>query len=319
MERMYVKTEILVRRIMVGLSVLGCALVASALDTPFMVGDESNHRVAVYDAEQQLVWEYPVLQPYGAHMLPNGNILAPTGLGVIEISPEKKVVWSFTRGRNEFYGADRVGDVTVLGDCTAGEILFVGADGVIQKSFKAIAKVAGHSNMRSLFATPQQTVLVAHIGDSTVREYDFEGALVREFAVRGLAFQGKRLANGNTLVSHEKGLTEFDASGKVLRDVMPEDMPSVGLTFGSSVARLPNGNTVMGNWFGHRGKGGVALFELNPEMKVVWQLPKGVMGSVGAFSPVSVEILERYQNAIVEVEPPALRIPQRKKQVSKKR
>jgi hypothetical protein len=304
-------------RVLLGLLVVCSAVMAQALDTPFLVGDESNHRVALYDADLKLVWDYPILKPYSAHLLPNGNILTPTGSGVVEISPEKKVVWSFSRGKNEIFGAARIGDLTVVGDCTGGEILFVDADGAVQKKFKAVFKVTGHGNMRTLTVTPQNTLLVAHFANCAVREYDLDGKVLQQFPVRSHVYQARRLENGHTLVSHEKGLTEFDDAGKVLSDVKPADIPSVGLAFGTSVRRLPNGNTVMANWFGHGGKG-KSLFELNLEMEVVWLMPEGVLGSVVAFEPMTESVMERYKNATYE-NPPALVIPEHKKAAPKNR
>lgn len=56
--------------------------------------------VTEYDKDGKVVWEYPTnTRVYGAIRLSNGNTLIATGSGnsVIEVSPEKKVVWDITK------------------------------------------------------------------------------------------------------------------------------------------------------------------------------------------------------------------------------
>lgn len=56
--------------------------------------------VTEYDAAGKVVWEYETkTRVYGAIRLKNGNTLIATGSGnsVIEVSPEKKVVWDITK------------------------------------------------------------------------------------------------------------------------------------------------------------------------------------------------------------------------------
>lgn len=56
--------------------------------------------VTEYDKDGKVVWEYPTdTRVYGAIRLRNGNTLIATGSGnsVIEVSPQKKVVWDITK------------------------------------------------------------------------------------------------------------------------------------------------------------------------------------------------------------------------------
>jgi hypothetical protein len=56
--------------------------------------------VTEYDKEGKIVWEYPTkTRVYGAIRLKGGNTLIATGSGnsVIEVSPDKKVVWDITK------------------------------------------------------------------------------------------------------------------------------------------------------------------------------------------------------------------------------
>jgi outer membrane protein assembly factor BamB len=78
----------------------------------YLVAHEGEGAVKEYDGEGNVVWEYPVpmfgRQPAGGHgpeaygnavfcalRLPNGNTLLSTGNGhaVLEVTPDKKIVW----------------------------------------------------------------------------------------------------------------------------------------------------------------------------------------------------------------------------------
>ena len=62
-----------------------------------LVFDNGNHRVAEYDMEQNLVWEYTdITAPiFGwCEKLPNGNYLIPDTHGgrLLEVTPDKEIV-----------------------------------------------------------------------------------------------------------------------------------------------------------------------------------------------------------------------------------
>jgi hypothetical protein len=284
---------------MLCLTMLCGALAAHALDSAFVVGDDGLNKVMVFNRYQELVWEYPAVDPYSVEVLDNGNLLMTSSRNLlVEVNQAKEIVWSFS-SVNEIFGAVRDGEVTIVGDCTAGEILFVDADGTIESSFATVSTATGHSTMRNLTLTSSDTILVAHLGDDTVREYSRGGVLMAEFAVRGSAYRGVRLDNGHTLVGHELGITEFDGAGVEVWDVASADIPDAGLSFGTCAYRLSNGNTVMGNWFGHGGTG-EPLFELDGDNNIVWTMDDGVLDSPLAFIPVSDAWAATYSQELVD-------------------
>lgn len=62
----------------------------------YLVAHESQRLVREYAADGKVVWEYPVgTQLYSAVRLANGNTLIGTGDGnrVIEVTPEKEIIW----------------------------------------------------------------------------------------------------------------------------------------------------------------------------------------------------------------------------------
>jgi hypothetical protein len=269
------------------LTMLWGALTALALDSAFVVGDDGLDKVMVFNRYQELVWEYPAVDPYSVQVLDNGNLLLTSSRYLlVEVNQAQETVWSYS-SENEIFGAVRDGDVTIIGDCTSNQILFVESDGTIQNSFTAVSTSTGHSTMRNITLTSDDTLLVAHLGDHTVREYSRSGTLLAEFAVSGSAYRGVRLDNGHTLVGHELGITEFDEDGSEIWDIDTDDIPDAGLSFGTAAYRLDDGNTMMCNWFGHGGDG-EPLFEIDAETtNIVWTMDDGVLDSPLAFIPVS--------------------------------
>lgn len=116
----------------------------------YLVAHEGDAKVREYDASGKVVWEYETgTAVYSAVRLPNGNTLIGTGNGhsVLEVSPEKKVVWSVTE--NELQGvklawitqvARRPNGNTIIVNCHAGpdhpQIVEVTADKKVVWTFK---------------------------------------------------------------------------------------------------------------------------------------------------------------------------------------
>ncbi|MBI1369857.1 MAG: PQQ-binding-like beta-propeller repeat protein [Planctomycetes bacterium] len=90
-------------------------LVRKLADGHYLVCHEGDGKVREYDGDGKVVWEYDVplfgMQPKGGHgpegfgnqvfaalRLPNGNTLMSTGNGhrILEVSPDKQIVWSLT-------------------------------------------------------------------------------------------------------------------------------------------------------------------------------------------------------------------------------
>ncbi len=68
-----------------------------------------------------------------------------------------------------------------------------------------------------------------------------------------------------------------------------EDVPDVKLYWICGIQRLPNGNTIVGNWFIHKRRtDSTPFFEVTGDKKVVW---KATMHE-RMFDPVSIQILD---------------------------
>jgi hypothetical protein len=89
------------------------------------------------------------------------------------------------------------------------------------------------------------------------------------------------LPNGNTLISCADGpggsrVFEVDAAGKTVWQVQSNELAGVQLKFMAGLERLPNGDTLMANWLGHKQFGTTAdLIEVTPDKRVVWKFSGG--------------------------------------------
>ena len=98
---------------------------------PFACGDYSGGRVLLVSADGKVDWEYPAPHCNDLWVLPSGNTVMTNWLGhgrlgtaphIIEVTPEKEVVWTFSDHRTMKTIAT-IQLLDVPGDVTQGEIL----------------------------------------------------------------------------------------------------------------------------------------------------------------------------------------------------
>ena len=130
-----------------------------------------------------------------------------------------------------------------------------------------------HGRIRCAHKTASGTYLVACAGAETVREFDLAGQVVWSVKAPAFVFDAVRRPNGNTVVSHVTGLTEYKPDGTVAWTLMPEDLPGLNVANCTALQLLPNGNLVVGTWAnGAADASHAGAFEVTPEKKVVWSL-----------------------------------------------
>lgn len=245
---------------------------------PFACTDYTGGKVLLVSAEGKAEWEFPAANCNDLWVLPSGNLLFNTGHGVREVTRDKQVVFDY-QSKSEIYACQRLASGnTFIGECNAGRLLEVDPQGKIVKEIRLLpeGKDGGHLYMRNARRLADGHYLVAHYGEQVVREYDAQGKALREIAAPGGPHSVARLKNGNTLIAtgdmgKQQRVMEVDPAGKTVWEVKDGDLPGVALKFMAGVQRLPNGNTVMCNWLGHKQFGaGPQLIEVTPEKKVVW-------------------------------------------------
>lgn len=244
----------------------------------FAATDYSGNKVFIVNKEGGVEWEYETGTCNDLWVLPNGNLLFNTGHGALEVTRDKKVVFSY-ESKSEVYACQRLANGnTFIGECTAGRLIEVDPKGKVVFELRLLpeGKDGGHLYMRNARKLPNGNYLVAHYGEEMVREYTPAGKTVAEIPAPGGPHSAARLENGNTLIAcgdYKKAAMVFEAdpSGKTVWKVEQDELPGISLKFMAGLQRLPNGNTVMSNWVGH-GEFGKAphLIEVTPDKKVAW-------------------------------------------------
>lgn len=253
-------------------------LLAQPIKHNFVCTDYTQGKVFIISEEENAVWEYPAMHCNDVWMLPNGNILFNCGKGVKEVTRDKQIVFEYN-SESDIYACQRLSNGnTFIGESNSGKLLEVAPNGTIIRCVKLLPDSVdgGYAFMRNARKLNNGNYLVAHYGIDMVREYNADGKMVLEFPIKGGPHSVVRLPDGNTLVAcsdhnGEPKVVEFDHSGKVVWQVLKNDLPGIELKFMTGLQRLPNGNTVMTNWLGHNQFGQAPhAIEVTHDKKVVW-------------------------------------------------
>ena len=117
------------------------------------------------------------------------------------------------------------------------------------------------------------TYLVCCAGAETVREYEGWGKCIWSVKAPAFVFDAVRRPNGNTVVSHVTGLTEYTPEGKVAWTLTPADLPDLKVANFTALDLCENGNLIVGTWAnGTPDASHVTAFEVTPAKRVVWAL-----------------------------------------------
>ncbi len=283
--------------LLVLMSVTSCSLEQGknskeAIVHSYLFSDIGAKRVFKMSAAGEIEWEYPADQCTDAWLLENGNVLMSfTGdkRGAREVTVDKKVVWEYLTD-SEVWSCQRLDNGnTLVVECTGNRLLEVDGDGQIVKIVPVTHSGNKHMGMRHGRKLANGNYLACFLDDKVVREYDSSGKTIREIKVPDMAFSVARLDNGNTVIGYRGGVIEVDPKDEVLWHLTQEDLPDVKLYWICCIQRLPNGNTVVGNWFIHkRHTDSTPFFEVNPDKKVVWQVDMHER----MFDPASIQILD---------------------------
>jgi hypothetical protein len=248
----------------------------------FLAGSHELQSIYLMDEKGDIIWDCPAPNPQDVWMLPNGNVLVATLHAVREISRDKKVVWEYPVAEPDQTPTCQPlpnGNILIgiVGQC---RLIEVNRNKEIVHSIQLETTVkTPHAQFRMCRQTPEGTYLVPFAAEGAVREYDRSGRMLREFPRRTQPICAVRLPDGNTLITADQCVTEYDSDNRVVWEITPEDVPDIQINILAGVQRLPNGNTLVCNW-GKEQQVNADLFEITPDKRVVWQVRNDGLSNV---------------------------------------
>jgi hypothetical protein len=262
---------------------------------PFLYAGEWDTRKALQSMfivrGGKVVWHYSIPLHNGAGgiqefddatLLANGNIIYSCMSGVGEISSDKDILWQYQAPPGtEMHSIQSIGKDRVLvmrNGNPAVAMIFNTASNKLEKTIPIPTTVTNtHGQFRHIRMTPTGTILVGHMGEGKVVEYDQTGKEVWSCKAEHV-WEAIRLKNGNTLFSGDASqyVREVNPKGETVWELTKADV-SFKLGNIQCANRLANGNTVICNWIAgdndtSKWPGTVQVFEVNPAKKVVWEL-----------------------------------------------
>jgi len=244
----------------------------------FACTDYSGSKVFIVNEAGEVEWEYRADKCNDLWVLPNGNLLFNTRLGVLEVTRKKEVVFEY-KSKGEVFACQRLPNGnTFVGECTLGRLIEIKPDGTIVKTINLLPEgnKGGHAYIRNARVLKNGHYLVCHYREGVVKEYDPEGNVIRKISAPSGPHSVARLPNGNTIIAEgdkkkKPRIWEVDPKGNTVWSIEKNEIAGIELKFMTGFQRLSNGNTVMSNWVGH-GQYGKAphIIEVTKDKKVLW-------------------------------------------------
>lgn len=252
----------------------------------FYAGEGKEERMYIV-RQGKVVWSYIHPAPgeiSDATLLANGDVLFAHQQGVTEINAEKQVVWNYDApASTEIHTAQRFGHDHLWFIQNGNPALLKVVNIASGKTGQEIPLPVGnpksmHGQFRHARLTAAGTLLVAHMDLGKVAEYDSTGKEMWSVAVPG-PWSATPLANGNVLVcSNKKGVLEINRAGETVWQWSPADAPGYQLSSLQLATRLPNGNTLINNWFNQwsarldPANTPIQAIEVTGDKKIAWAL-----------------------------------------------
>jgi outer membrane protein assembly factor BamB len=252
----------------------------------FYAGEAKDERMFIV-RQGKIVWSYSHSgrgEISDAILLPNGNVLFAHQYAITEITADKQVVWNHDAPPNteihtaQPFDAQRVW--FVRNGNPAKFMVVSKSSGKVEREFVLPVKSPEgvHGQFRQARMTPSRTVLVAHMDLGRAVEYDLDGKALWSADVPGV-WSAKPLENGNVLATSNRGFVrEINRQGGTVWEWTRADAPGYQIANLQTATRLPNGNTIINNWFNPwAGKldpenPPVQAIEVTRDKKITWAL-----------------------------------------------
>ena len=240
---------------------------------------EGYNRIFIVN-QGKVIWKYdtgPGNELDDIWMLKNGDLLFTRMTWAAKVTPDKKQVWRYDcKEGEEIHTMQPVGEdkcLMLVNAFPARFVMFNHNTGQILWEKEINFEVGStHVQSRRFRITNHNTILLCHLDEHKVVEYDMDLTPIRTIQV-DKPWAAIPLKNGNILITleNEKRTIEVDKDDNVVWEIKLEDIPEpYRLADCQSVCRLENGNTILCS----RGNGGKSpqLVEVTPDKEVVWVL-----------------------------------------------
>lgn len=283
--------------IAIALVLLSCGSPVLAEAPAHRVLAQDKGHIVLVEADGSTGWEVECRHnSHDIHLLPSGNFLLHTGgTRVVEMTPDKKVVWQYDAkpkegytGGVEVHAFQRLADGnTMVAESGNRRIVEVSPEGKIVREVPLkVEHPHPHRDTRMVRKLDGGNYLVCQEGDGCVHEYDPTGKIVWTYRLdlagrprsdghgpegHGTEVYGAlRLKNGNTLIACGNGnrVIEVTPEGKTVWSVEQKELPGITLGWVTTLHALPNGNVIFGNC--HAGPENPQLVEVTRDKQVVW-------------------------------------------------
>jgi len=252
----------------------------------FYAGESKAERMYIVHGGQ-ITWSYTHPgkgEISDAVLEPDGNILFAHQFGVTEISAGKQVLWNYEAPpKTEIHTAQPIGTNSVwfIENGSSPKFVVVNkSTGNVEHQFALPVKDTNsvHGQFREARLTDAGTIVVALMSLGKVAEYDLDGKELWSATVPGV-WSARPLANGNILAaSSRKFVREINRQGETVWEWTAADAPGYKFSNVQTAVRLPNGNTVINNWFNQwsdqldADNAPVQAIEVTSDKNIVWAL-----------------------------------------------
>ncbi len=179
-----------------------------------LIASYNGQFVAEYDENGKEVWKMTGLPGYAshAHRLDDGNTLIACSNNnkVIEVSPDKKVVWEAQVNGNPQDARRLENGNTLVALQSAHKIVEIDRGG------KIVWEVTGMQGAFAARRLDNGNTIVALSGNGQVVEVDRDKKIVWRQTGLSSPYDAQRLDNGNTLIVDSQGYREVDPDNKIL-------------------------------------------------------------------------------------------------------
>ena len=260
----------------------------------------------------KVVWRYtmPLKNPTtgnnqefdDATQLSNGNIVFSRMSGAAMVSPNKKILWNYDAPPGtEVHSIEplRNNRVLIMRNGHPAQAMIINlATGKTETVIPIPTESKGvHGEFRHIRMMKNGDLLVPHLTEGKVVEYDLKGNVIRTIADRS-PWQAVPLKNGNILISGDwnRYVREVNPKGDTVWQFTQADAPGYTLGNFQTADRLANGNTIITCWVAgdddtSHWPGTVQVLEVTPAKKIVWALSSWKHPDLGPAS--SIQLLDQ--------------------------